>query len=64
MKSLTNNNVYSIDEINSQGLKKQDIKDLDYAVFQKDNKVYFFEEVNNKSYRLFTIIREESFFLK
>lgn len=64
MRSLTNNHIYSIDEINSQGLKRYKIESIDFEVFLKSGKVYFFEEVNGNSYRLFTIIREESFFLK
>ena len=35
----------------------------DRHVFQKDNQVYFFEEIKERSFRLYDVISKRSFFL-
>lgn len=35
----------------------------DRYVFQKDNQVYFFEELKERSFRLYDVISKRSFFL-
>ncbi|MBC8319124.1 MAG: hypothetical protein H8E34_00210 [Bacteroidetes bacterium] len=57
------NNSYSIDQIESVGLKEKEIKDLQASIYIKDNKVYFFEPVGEEKLRLYSIINERSFFL-
>ena len=57
------NEQYSLNEIKSTGLIEKSVKDLDAKVFTMDNKVYFFENVGNKLYRLYTVINKRSFFL-
>ncbi len=57
------NEQYSLTEIKSNGLIEKSVKDLDAKVFTADNKVYFFENVGNKIYRLYTVINKRSFFL-
>jgi hypothetical protein len=57
------NEEYSLTEIKSSGLIEKSVKDLDAKVFTANNKVYFFENVGNKIYRLYTVINKRSFFL-
>lgn len=57
------NEEYSLSEIESNGLIEKTVKDLDAKVFTADNKVYFFENVGNSIYRLYTVINKRSFFL-
>lgn len=57
------NNKYSIDQIESTGLKEKEVKDLQASIYTKDHKVYFFEPVGKKTFRLYSIINERSFFL-
>ncbi len=57
------NNNYTLDEISSTGLKEKEIRDLQSTIFTKGSKVYFFEPIGNKQFRLHSIINEKSFFL-
>ena len=57
------NEQYSLTEIKSNGLIEKNVKDLDAKIFTADNKVYFFENVGNKIYRLYSVINKRSFFL-
>lgn len=56
---------YSLNEIKSNGLIEKDVKDLDVKIFtsDKENKVYFFENIGNSIFRLYTVINKRSFFL-
>jgi len=56
---------YSINEIESNGLVEKHIKELDVKIFtsEKESKVYFFENIGNSFYRLYTVISKRSFFL-
>ena len=56
---------YSLKEIKSNGLIEKQIKDLDVKIFTSDqeNKVYFFENIGNSIFRLYTVINKRSFFL-
>jgi hypothetical protein len=54
---------YSLNEIKSNGLIERNVKDIEAKVFTADNKVYLFENVGNKIYRLYTVINKRSFFL-
>jgi hypothetical protein len=57
------NNNYSLDQIESTGLKEKEVKDLQASIYTIDHKVYFFEPVGKKKLRLYSIINERSFFL-
>lgn len=57
------NQQYSLNEIKSTGLVEKSVKDVDAKIFTLDNKVYFFESVGNKLFRLYTVINKRSFFL-
>jgi len=62
-KSLEINQKFSIEELAQAGLRKRDIKELTAKIFVKEDKVYFFDETDNKQYRLYSVIHERSFFL-
>ena len=57
------NEEYSLSQIKSNGLVEKSVKDLDAKIFTNDNKVYFFENIENKFYRLYSVISKRSFFL-
>ena len=57
------NEAYSLNQIIANGMTEKDVKDLDAKIFTKENKVYFFEHLNNEDFRLYTIINKKSFFL-
>ena len=57
------NEAYSLPQIIADGMIEKDVKDLGTRIFTKDNKVYFFENLNNHSLRLYSIINKRSFFL-
>lgn len=55
--------VYSEREINEYGLKKNNIENVDYRVYVNGTKVFFFEPIDKRHLRLYSIINKESFFL-
>ena len=57
------NKIFSLEELASQGLKEQDVKELSAKVFIKDPNVYFFDQTDKKHYRLYSVINKRSFFL-
>jgi len=57
------NEVYTIKEIQEQGLTERCIKDIQAKVYLNGTKVYFFEPINNQAFRLYSIINKRSFFL-
>lgn len=59
------NEQYSLNEIKSNGLVEKEVKDLDVKIFtsEQDSKVYFFENIGNSIFRLYTVISKRSFFL-
>lgn len=57
------NDSYSVDQIESVGLKEKEVEDLQASIYTKDHKVYFFEPVGDERLRLYSIINERSFFL-
>jgi len=46
------NDSYSVDQIESIGLKEKEVKDLQANIYTKDHKVYFFEPVGKEKLRL------------
>ncbi len=57
------NKTFSLEELARKGLKQRDVKELSAKIFVKDDKVYFFDETDNKHYRLYSVIHKRSFFL-
>ncbi|PKP31729.1 MAG: hypothetical protein CVT99_08225 [Bacteroidetes bacterium HGW-Bacteroidetes-16] len=57
------NQYYSIRQIETNGLVEKNVKDVNASIFTKDSKVYFFEPMSKKRFRLYSIINERSFFL-
>ncbi len=57
------NEIYSIAEIKKEGFKEKELKELSAKVFEKEDKVYFFDPVDGRKYRLFSIINKRSFYL-
>ncbi len=57
------NEQYSIHQIKSAGMVEKSLKDLNAKIFTGNDKVYFFENVGNKRYRLYSVINKRSFFL-
>jgi hypothetical protein len=60
---MEENLTYSIDEIKRFGLNEKQILRDNAKVYMKDDKVYFFEEIDSNHMRLYTIINKKSFFL-
>ncbi len=54
---------FSLEELARQGLKQRDVKELSAKIFIKGDKVYFFDQTDNKRYRLYSVIHKRSFFL-
>jgi hypothetical protein len=57
------NEAYSLHQIIAYGMTEKDVKEIEARIFTKDNKVYFFENLNNHDLRLYSVINEKSFFL-
>lgn len=58
------NEVYTIKEINEQGLTEYPAKDIKAKVYVNGIKVYFFELIDSQTnYRLYSVINKRSFFL-
>jgi len=57
------NKTFSLEDLACQGLKQQDVKELSAKIFIKDDRVYFFDQTDNKQYRLYSVIHKRSFFL-
>lgn len=55
-------NYYTLEEINKNGLTEKQVNNVDYHVFQRNGKVFFFEK-HEENYRLYLEINKESFFL-
>lgn len=57
------NKTFSLEDLARQGLEQRDVKELSVKIFIKDDKVYFFDQTDNKQYRLYSVIHKRSFFL-
>jgi hypothetical protein len=57
------NKNYSLKEIESNGLVARDIRDINTKIFTNNDKVYFFESIDEAKLRLFSVINKRSFFL-
>lgn len=54
---------YEEADIINMDMELLDNHQLDYLIFKKDSKVYFFERVSKKFLRLFCITSQKSFYL-
>ncbi len=50
-------------ELKELGLKPINNNRMDYLIFEKDSKAYFFEKTNTKLLRLFSITKRSSYYL-
>ncbi len=57
------NKTFLLEDLAHHGLKQRDVKELSAKIFIKDDKVYFFDQTDNKHYRLYSVIHKRSFFL-
>ncbi|MBE0650147.1 MAG: hypothetical protein IH595_04830 [Bacteroidales bacterium] len=63
MKEMKLNQTVSVEEIAIAGLKKLDVSEVSAKIYEKGDKVYFFDEMDSSHYRLFSVIHKRSFFL-
>ncbi len=63
IKKLNIDEVYSIQDIKQQNLHRIDNIKMDYQVYEKGKRIYFFEELDNKLYQLYCITSKSSFYL-
>lgn len=54
---------YTESEIVELGMKPIKDHNMDYLVYEKNKKAYFFEKISNELYRLFIITSRQSFYL-
>lgn len=54
---------YTESEIVDLGMKPIKNHDMNYLVYEKDEKAYFFEKISKELYRLFIITSRQSFYL-
>lgn len=54
---------YSESEIIELKMKPIENVNMDYLIYKKDDKVYFFERVSKEKLRLFCITGKQSFYL-
>ncbi len=57
------NKTFSLEQLAREGLQQRDVKELSAKIFIKGDKVYFFDQTDNKHYRLYSVIHKRSFFL-
>lgn len=55
--------IYTAIDISNYGLTPREIMNVSYKVFEKEQKIYFFEELKSDEFRLYSVIGERSFFL-
>ncbi len=53
----------TVKEIAFAGLKELNIAEVSAKIFEKGDKVYFFDEMDSDHYRLYSVIHKRSFFL-
>ncbi len=54
---------YTYEEISTNGLEPNKVENIDYLVYEKGEKVFFFEELRKDKLRLYSVINRNSFFL-
>lgn len=63
MEKLEINQTVSTEEIATAGLKEMNVAKVSAKIYEKGDKVYFFDEMDSGLYRLFSVIHKRSFFL-
>lgn len=63
MEQLKLNQTVSVEEIAVAGLKEMDITEISAKIYEKGDRVYFFDKTDSSHYRLFSVIHKRSFFL-
>jgi len=63
MKELKVNQTISNEEIAVSGLKERNVAEISAKIYEKGDRVYFFDEMDSSHYRLFSVIHKRSFFL-
>ncbi len=54
---------YTLKEIKDSGLVEREVNNVDYQVFQRNGKVFFFEKKDKEKFRFYSEINKGSFFL-
>jgi len=57
------NQTVSVEEIAILGLKELNVAEISAKIYEKGDRVYFFDEMDSSHYRLFSVINKRSFFL-
>ncbi len=60
---MEENVTYTIDQLREYGLNNQQKLRDNAEIYIKDDKVYFFEQLDSEHLRLYTVINKKSFFL-
>jgi len=59
---LQNDSIYKESDLLEMQMKPLNGHKMDYITFEKDNRIYFFERVNNNLLRLFCSTSRKSFY--
>ena len=62
-ETLKINQTVTATEIVQAGLKELDVAEISAKIYEKGDKVYFFDEMDADHYRLYSVINKRSFFL-
>lgn len=62
-ETLKINQTVTAKEIDLAGLKKLNVAEISAKIYEKGDKVYFFDEMDSEHYRLYSVIHKRSFFL-
>jgi hypothetical protein len=60
---MEENVTYTVDQLREFGLNNQRKLRENAEIYIKDDKVYFFEQLDSEHLRLYTVINKRSFFL-
>ncbi len=63
MREVELNQTVSVEEIAISGLKELNVAEISAKIFEKGDRVYFFDKMDSSHYRLFSVINKRSFFL-
>lgn len=61
--NLQNDSIYTEDELLEFGMRPLNGHKMDYITFEKDSRIYFFDQVKNNGLRLFCSTNRKSFYL-
>ena len=64
MAAIFKDQIYTLKQLKNLGLEPGKTVEIDMDVFEKDDKLYFFESLAEDTFRLFTIISNSSFYMK